>query len=323
MTRAARDARDVVAAATSATLDDTLAELGVDDATREEVTTSWDSWRGDVAGRESLVAALADLSRQRGDADAPVPVYPDAARDDVAGRLAPFYLFALDAPRMADYLLTSGVSASVVAATWGALARHAALHRRLRGMTGVDAAWWMTPILRGVLVQVGSLQYHRVHLGVGTLSPHPWYDDDEARRRGPAFEAGAESMGVHIPDRTDLSERAVDASFEEARRELGRLWPSEQPRLATCQSWLLDERLADLVGPTSRLVAFARRFVLVPGSLDGDDDLARFVMGRRDGDEPPPLTRLAREAARRRLAGDHWRVRTGWMPFDGGSAVMM
>ncbi|MGC8511110.1 MAG: acyltransferase domain-containing protein [Acidimicrobiales bacterium] len=311
------DARDLVAAATRATLDDTLAALGVAASTREEVSGLWSTWRADAARRAALVAALSDVAGRRGDPDAPLAVRPDAARDDVAGRIAPFYLFALDAPRLRDYLTAHGVGASVVADTLGALARHAALHQRRRGVTGVDAAWWMVPILRGVLVQVGSLQYHRVRLGVGSLSPRPWYSDAEARRRGAAFETGAESIGLHVPDRTDLSPRAVDASLAAARRELGRLWPSAGARVATCQSWLLDDRLVELVGPTSRLVAFARRFALVPGWLDGDDDVATFVLGRRDGVDPPPTTRLARAVVRRWRDGDHWRVRTGWLTFDG------
>lgn len=314
------DARELVAAASRTTLDDTLAALGVDDATREEVAGTWPRWRADGVRREALVAALADVSRHRGDPDAPLDVRPDAARDDVAGRLAPFYLFALDAARLRDYLAALGAAAPVVTDTLGALARHAALHQRRRGLTGVDAAWWMVPILRGVLVQVGSLQYHRVRLGVGSLSPRPWYDESEARRRGPSFETGAESIGLHVPDRTDLSPSAVDASLEAARGELGRLWPSDRPRLATCQSWLLDERLADSVGSTSRLVAFARRFTLVPGWVDGDEDVATFVRGRRDAAEPVPATRLARAVEARWRAGEHWRVRTGWLAFDDASS---
>ncbi len=313
-------ARDLVAATTRSSLEDELAALGIPDATREEVTASWDAWRADAGRRATLVAGLADVARHRGDPDASVVIRPDAARDDAPGRVAPFYLFALDAPRLRAYLAGRGAPTFMVTTTLGALARHAALHQRVRGVTGVDAAWWMVPILRGVLVQIGSLQYHRVRLGRGTLSPRPWYDEGEARRRGPAFEAGAESLGLHVPDRTDLSPRAVDASLATARRELGRLWPSERPRLATCQSWLLDERLGDLVAPTSRLVAFARRFTLVPGWLDGDDDLAYFVLGRRDGGDPTPATRLARAVAQRGRDADHWRVRTGWLAFDDGAS---
>jgi GNAT domain-containint protein len=64
---------------------------------------------------------------------------------------------------------------------------------------------------------------------------------------------------------------------------------------------------------------FLRRFELVPGSVDGDEDVVDFVFRL----PRTPLADLPRRTSLERLvtsvleSGEHWHIRTGWFDFDG------
>ncbi len=137
----------------------------------------------------------------------------------------------------------------------------------------------------------------------------------------PGFRRGDPSLGVHIPQGADLSHTALERTFLDARGVLGRVWPSSTRRLATCRSWIMDERLLDALGPESNLVRFQQLFTLVPGWVDGDDDVLEFVF-RRPGaslSELPQRTSLERYIVSLLRGGDHFHIRTGWLDFDGGT----
>jgi len=82
------------------------------------------------------------------------------------------------------------------------------------------------------MVQVGSLQFHRVNLGVGNLSPEPWYSIEESLERGVGFRRGDPSVGIHIPYGAALAPHDLDATFARAREVLSAMWRVNQRRLA-------------------------------------------------------------------------------------------
>jgi hypothetical protein len=254
-----------------------------------------------------------------GDHDAPLPVWDDLDGAGVSGRLLYVYVFAIMWRETQAYLREGGCPETVIVRTMSSLSRHAVIHMRKWGTVGLDAGWWMLPALRGELLQIGSLQFHRVTLGVGSLAPRPWFSDDDAKTLGPGFRNGDASVGIHIPDGTDLSASALDATFDEAREVIGAMWPVRQRRVATCQSWMLDPQLGEFLAPTSNILGFQRRFTLLPEWIVDDHDIIEFVF-RRPGvalTDRPQTTTLERAVVALIESGRHWRVPPGWTDFDG------
>ena len=138
------------------------------------------------------------------------------------------------------------------------------------------------------------------------------------RPRRLAHSGGHPAGGSTFP-RTDrsLPHRATRRSSG-PRRSSPRCFPDDGTRVATCQSWLLDQQLLDYLAPTSNIVAFQRRFALWPGHLDGDSDIAEFVF-RRDPDslhDAPQDTTLQRAITTHLESGRHWQLRRGWLSVD-------
>lgn len=296
-----------------------LTEVRTPTAVIEEVLVQWDAFRTDDEW-VSLLASLVEWVEQcRGDIDVPIPIWDDLDGAGANGRLFYFYLFAVTYDSTLDFFRRGGFPPDVLDATMTIVARHAQTHHRKWGSVGFDPGWWILPVLRGEMVQIGSLQFHRVNLGVGNLSPEPWYSPEESRRRGAGFERGDPSIGIHIPNRAALAARELDATFDRAREVLGERWPVAQRRLATCQSWLLDAQLADFLDPASNILGFQRRFTLLDGWYDNDRETLDFIFQRPGASvgELPRTTSLQRGVLELLERGGHWRARPGWLDFDG------
>ncbi len=283
-----------------------------------ELEAHWESTR-DTPRWASLLAALSErVRRDRGTVDAHIAIWADLDDYGPEGRLLYYYLFALEAPGLVELYESWGLPEDVRRATLGALARHGETHRLKHGTVGVDAGWWTLPLLWGNILEVGSLKFEYLHLGVGTLSPHPWLDEDVARRRGEGFRRGDPALNVHIPARIDLSDEALDATFARAREVLPRVWPVATRRIAVCQSWMMDDRLVAALGEGSRIVRFQRRFELIEPYADDVDNVMYFVFGV-EGVDPStlqPNSRLQRYIKEVLVAGGSWHSRTGWLAFD-------
>ena len=291
---------------------ETLVDLGLPEDDVREAVNRW----GDVVASEEwtnlLAGMLAMIERQRGQIDEPIAIWDDLDDAGPPGRLFYVYLVALASAGTRAFLRRAGFPEGVVRDSFATFARHVSLHQRKHASFGVDAGWWMVPLLRGEFVSVGSLQYHRVTLGVGSLAPRPWYGVDDVERLGTGFAPGDPSIGLHIPDGANLSPFAVMDSLERARYLLQRTWPVAQRRLVTCQSWMLDDRLGDWIGE-GNLVAFQRLFTLVNEWHDDDEDVREFVFRPR---ESARATALQDVVTRLLKSGGHWRNRTGWIAWD-------
>ena len=284
-----------------------------------ELAGHWDDFRAEPTWVHLLASLVSTVERQRGDVDAPIPVWSDLDEAGVSGRLFYFYLFALCAEGLEGLLSSEGFPAPIIERTMGLLARKLAIHQRKWGTLGVDAGWWTMLALRGELIHVGSLQFHRETLGVGSLSPHPWYSENDVASRGVGFRRGDSSLGIHIPDGTDLSPVRLDATFDEARHVLGRSWPATQRRLATCQSWMLDDQLAKYLGDGSNILGFQGRFTMLPAWIENNEDALEFVFRSPQTrfEQLPRATSLQRAIIDIVERAGHSRIRTGWIDFDG------
>jgi GNAT-like C-terminal domain len=172
--------------------------------------------------------------------------------------------------------------------------------------------------LRAEIFDLGRLQFGLYRLGLSDDSP-PWYEADEAARRGPGFGTGDSCVAVHIPEGGPLEPEACDESFELARGFFAEFFSVfDQPRvLATCWSWLLDDQLAEWLPPDSNIVRFQRRFELVPRFSGGDGAMFDFIFRRPHAlqhlDSLPQRTLLERAAVAHVRAGGRWRARSGWL----------
>lgn len=262
-----------------------------------------------------LVATMGEPDRPRG-------IWPAAEGPSVpVEQRCHFVHVALAVvPHTVAYLAAEGVADEVVRASLGDLARHLAIHRRVHGVTGVDASWWVTLCLRGELVELGRLQYNRFRLGESDSTPLVWYDEAEQERRGEGFRRHDDCLGVHIPEGGPLDEALVADSLGAAGDFFSSHFTTARRRVATCMSWLLDEQLADLLPSSSGIRAFARRFELVPGGYDGDGDVLQFVFRRGRGVDLgtlPQTTTLERAVVAHLGGGGHFTVRTGWLDLPG------
>ena len=295
-----------------------LSELHLPLQVNDELMAHWDETRRSSSWSSLLGALVSGVERDRGNIDAPIPIWADLDDHGPSGRLLYYYLFALQVRELRTWYATAHVPEDVSAATIGALARHGETHRLRHGSVGVDAGWWMLPILRGEILQVRSLKFHRVHLGVGTLAPQPWLSAEEAARRGEGFAQGDESLGVHIPARIDLSPEELDATFARASEVLSEVWPCRTRRITTCQSWMMDERLIDALGEHSRIVGFQRRFELIEPYADDVATAVYFIFGREVADvaDLVATSRLQRYVLDVLASGGVWHNRTGWIDLE-------
>jgi hypothetical protein len=116
-----------------------------------------------------------------------------------------------------------------------------------------------------------------------------------------------------------MTPAACDDSFERAKGFFAEFSPlrDQRRRLATCWSWLLDDQLADWLSAESNIMRFQRRFELVPGSVEDDEEMLRFVFRVPEPlaclDSLPQRTALERAAVAHLRAGGHWRLRSGWV----------
>jgi hypothetical protein len=143
-----------------------------------------------------------------------------------------------------------------------------------------------------------------------------WYEGEAAAARGPGFQVGDPVLGLHVPSGSPLSPAECAASLNQAGPFFERHFPDHASPLVTCTSWLLDEQLADYLPPDSNIVQFQRRFELVPGARDHDDEVFRWVFDRLPTaslDDLSPQTELEHILIRHVRAGGHWRMRTGWL----------
>jgi len=317
---ASKDQLDRARDFTRSDLTEILEELSVEQTDLLEAAGSWEAFQRDAEWLGLLADVVTMIESHRGDHEAPVPIWPDLEASGPPGRHFYFYVFALCYRGACAALRDAGCSFAEVRATMGILRRHALIHRRKFSSAGVDAGWWMIPTLRGDVVHIESLQFHRLTLGAGSLGPQPWYDDDEAAKRGVGFRRGDAALGVHIPEGTELSPGALDSTFERAREVVQRIWPVHQRRLATCQSWMLDDRLEEYLSSKSNIVRFQRRFELLPTWRDDDEDVVEFVFRTHVADfslldESTSVRRAVKDVL---VHGGHWRDRIGWLDFDGG-----
>lgn len=225
-----------------------------------------------------------------------------------AGHWLPLLVFAAVRPHTLAYHRAHEVPAEVSRRTLADTGRHVAVHRRRHGAAGLADVRWLARHFRGVIYQLGRLQYERTRLGGKT--------GRAAAAAGLRLGPGDPALGVHVPDFSGpLDPAACDASVALAREFFPRHFPGESYTIATCHSWLLDPQLAAYLPAGSNIVRFQRRFRPAYPAGDADD---RTTIGFVFGDPGlapgalPGRTALERAVRDHLASGGHWHGGNGW-----------
>jgi hypothetical protein len=293
----------------------TLERLGVSDEDAAAVLASSEDLDQTPAFRWLLHQCRRLVIAHMGDPGAPELLLPQLpAALGLAGRCFPVHLFLGTLPVTQQWQQRRGIPAEESAAVFADLGRHMAIYRRVHGETGLDDPWWLLIHLRGLIYEFGRLQYNLLSIGAGWLSPQTWYDP-HGGGLGTGFRPGDDGLGVHIPEDGPLTPQACADSIAAARTFFDRYFPSATRRLAICESWLLDDQLAEYLSADTNIIRFQRQFTLVPGWRPGDRAVAQFVFRRAADDLAgvPERTTLQRAVLSHLRAGQHWRVRCGWL----------
>ena len=76
-------------------------------------------------------------------------------------------------------------------------------------------------------------------------------------------------ISLHIPTGGRMESGIIDESFAEARAFLEKYFPELEYKAFICTSWLLDPQLGDLLGESSNIVNFGKRFKRASHKSDG------------------------------------------------------
>jgi hypothetical protein len=252
----------------------------------------------------------------RDDNAEPLPPLPAALA------LFPVHLILVTADAIRSCHRELGIPDDVSWETLSYLGRAMTAYRTHYGKTGIHLSGWDWMRFSGRLYQAGRLEVtpYRLRTHPKEAGPLFWYDDESAERLGPGFRRGDPALGIHVPVADPLTPQACDQSLLRLRTTFGGVYPGKPLRIGTCTSWLLDDQLAEYLAADSNILAFQRRFHLVPGMRDADETFLRSVFGVERPEEIeklPQRTTLERAVVRHLQLGRHWRMRTGWLELTG------
>jgi hypothetical protein len=170
---------------------------------------------------------------------------------------------------------------------------------------------WLQAHLRGLLYDLGRLQFNLARL---ELAP------EELDEAGIAATPGTIVLEAHIPEAGPLDADAVDASLERVQG----FFVTHFPELgtigyATCDSWLLDPQLSEIV-PESNIARFGARYRLFRTAHESDQSALDFIFRAptTPREELPRDTRLQRGLLDHLAAGHHIEARYGWLELPVG-----
>ncbi len=235
-------------------------------------------------------------------------LFDPVAEPDAPAELRWLYVvaFAEFLPRVLRRHERRGVPEAVSRATFADLGRHVRIARRLFGIRGFTEQHWLQLHMRGLLYDLGRLQFNLATL---TLS------QADLDASGIDASPGEIVVETHIPETGPLDPAAVDASFAAAQGFFARHFPEHGTiRFATCDSWLLDPQVGALV-PGSNIATFGARYTLFPPARVADQAALDFVF--RAPSTPladlPRDTRLQRGLVDHLSGGGHIEARYGWL----------
>ena len=114
-------------------------------------------------------------------------------------------------------------------------------------------------------------------------------------------------VNLHIPDGTDLSPEAVGISLREGLELSKKYYPELNLDKIVCSSWLLDEKLCELLGEGAKITSFVNLFLKYPILSYGTSCLGYVFTGYQSGpvEDFPENTTLQRKIKALMLGGEY------------------
>ncbi len=224
------------------------------------------------------------------------------------GRYLYAFVYAAMLPHTRTLHRQRGIPEAITQATIADVGRHFLIHRDQHGAHGMSGADWLMVQARGLLFQIGRLQFERGRLGTSTSRG--------IQAAGFACKKGDPVISVHIPGHMGpMTSEACDDSFARARPFFREHFPGESPALALCHSWLLDDQLGEYLPETSNIIRFQQRFRFACRTEPNNRPTLEFVFRTPDRplDELPQRTTLERAVVRHLRDGKQWHGGVGWI----------
>ncbi|MGI8483583.1 MAG: acyltransferase domain-containing protein [Thermomicrobiales bacterium] len=227
------------------------------------------------------------------------------------GPIAPFfyvYVYVVMLPHAQELHHRHSISEEISRATMADIGRNMLVHRKRHGTHGLAAPDWLTLHLRGMIYQLGRLQFERAKIGTRT--------GDAIAAANLPYSTEYPCLSVHIPDfMGSMTEAACDVSFARAQAFFPEHFPDEDYYIAVCNSWLLDEQLRDYLSAGSNVLKFQQRFREIRAADWNNDGPLRFVFGPTETplDELPQTTSVQRAVVEHIKAGRTWHGGMGWL----------
>lgn len=264
-------------------------------------------------GAASIVSAMGSI-------ESPPRLAALADFNDPAYRYFYVQMFAACLPFVRKYHQSLGVPESITQATVADLGRNVRVHRKREGVGGLGVMWWLMLHFRGVIYQLGRLQFELQFAGKEIA--------ESMRAYGIAADEKTHVLSIHIPDfMGSMDHDSCSESIRRAAQFFPMHFPDWPVEYAVCNSWLLDPQLKDILRPTSNIIRFQNRFTIADGSYDSSDSVMQFVFGRhvRDIDTIHPSSSLEKGVISHLRSGKDWHGRQGWLrlpqPFGSGPSV--
>lgn len=276
-----------------------------------DVVASVPSPEGDTDLWWHLERSVWSLVSRMGSVEQP-PRFP-ALRDinDPDYRFFYVHVFVATLPYVREYHRSRGIPDDIAQATLADLGRNVRVHRKREGIGGLGVAWWLMLHFRGVIYQVGRLQFERVHLSERLATT--------IGQTGDSVHAETPALSIHIPDFSGpMTPEACDDSIKRARGFFSRYFPEDDVRYAVCNSWLLDPQLKQYLKPESNIIRFQNRFHITDSAWESNLGVMQFVFGST----PEQIATVPRETSLQRAVVTHlenggtWYGRVGWFRLD-------
>ena len=141
-----------------------------------------------------------------------------------------FYVQLLTAclPFVREYHQSLGIPENITQATLADLGRNVRVHRKREGVGGLGVMWWLMLHFRGVIFQLGRLQFELHHAGKEVAA--------SMREHGIDADVNTHVLSIHIPEfMGPMDHDSCSASIQEAVRFFPTYFPDWSVDYGICR----------------------------------------------------------------------------------------